>query len=648
MMSVVPNLFCCILIDIILLLFFLFVGHLVLSMFKRNDSDNVDNVYNSIFCRLLVGCVSTIVLYAMIRSICRTTLVAVVFLAICYLICSRRNKLVDLPSWFKQVTLFRFNLTVLLLLIVFLSIPFAAFVGLLMDVNGNMVFASNDYAFYAGIAGRLADSGMESTYLYDIDGCVPTLSFYHYFELWFAALVYAVFGIGAEYAFMLCAIPVLIAITILGAMGYVYSKTGKGLVSVIIALILLFIVPISIPLKHISISYDMVNALLLSKYAIVYALLVATLIEIRSKHWVEVYFLLSLISVVYLPTLPAIICVWISMSAFSIVKKKWDRKIVPFALIPIAVIPALYLLFGQSGNDLPEETGLLFQLKSVYGDKASYVRYVKCLLKGAIGFCLSYLVWFLLMLHPKCRLLAKRHWNIVVVLFIAIILTMVGTTILYFMENSGQLISVFWQSVLAVGIFSLIVECLVNVRYAPLFALLLVLCGGYFAITDVLKKTWKSYEMNQMYKAIEKEVGNKDASFAYVKNAADYKLYDAQFQLWSKNITYTIPLCEIRRFNSHYYPICLSIYEIPTPETPRDWLYYGTGVHISPFWLYVSQNDLSDNVDEAKLSFLSSNKIQYLIASPDNEWMTKVLLPMDTIIQVDGIEDCLIRLNWDK
>lgn len=620
---------------------FYFIGHLLLSFLHWGQR----NSFHKAFYKVLCGCICSVFVFAILKTRFQTILLVLIPLSLYFIYHLYRKGKISFDNCKQNIR--HIEPSSLLIYALVLLVPTTAFYLHLVNIHGDVVFPSNDYSFYAGVVSKIMNSGIETTDLYNLPGRNATPTFYHYFELWQSGLIVAATKTSAEYALLLCSLPILISITILGAIVIAFQATKNKLISVLLALLLIFIPLPNISWHPFNISVDLVGCLLLSKNAIVFALIIASLLEYRAQDYHLIFFPLSLLSVVFLTTLPAVLCLLTVLTIAIRFNKKHNNTIqlTPYIFIPLVCIPIFYYITRNTLSNCPIETSLFYQLTNVYSDSEGWIRLIKVIIKSCYFFLQSLIIWGLLLFIPGCFCFVKKHREKLVLLFTIAILTLAGTCIIFFMENSGQLFSMFWQPAFIIGIYVIIVHGIKAFSKAY-FVLIPLLCIViYYSYSLIEQRSSVLKELSDFHKILQKEL--KDSpTVVYMNDVEDYGRYDAQFQLWSKAITYTIPYPELRRCNNNYFPICISVFEIPKLETPKEWLYLGKAIYSSPFYQYVIQNDLKNDIDNAKYQYLKRNRIQYIMANPNNEWFNKVNLPIDTIFSSSDNQYNLIKLVW--
>ena len=213
------------------LLFFL-LGHFISLPFRLNSKDKP--IY-SVFSNTIIGLLTTITLFAVIKTNFNTIFLGVIILMISYVIYF---------FYFLPNNKFNFNvkkllpkyneLKVLLVLIFICLIYFFIQSSLFYNYPLNN-FPPMDFLFYASVIQCLGQYGIET-----INNVIYPFTYtdiatpYHYIDLWFATLYFYVFGVKSLEAYVVITTTILSSLLFIGMISIV-SKLTKSKYLIFIA-----------------------------------------------------------------------------------------------------------------------------------------------------------------------------------------------------------------------------------------------------------------------------------------------------------------------------------------------------------------------------------------------------------------------------
>jgi hypothetical protein len=144
------------------------------------------------------------------------------------------------------------------------------------------------------------------------------------------------------------------------------------------------------------------------------------------------------------------------------------------------------------------------------------------------------------------------------------------------------------------------------------------------------EKTW--------YK-IENELKNKKFTSAFILNSQ---------KINSFNHNLNIPLWNIRYFSTSYYPVPLSIFDLPSPDNFIEQSIHKKKQVKSEFFRFTLNQNLSHNIDSAKLLFLKQQEVDYLFVQKGNRWFpeNKRKLPVSDSILFEAESFDIFKLEW--
>jgi hypothetical protein len=650
-MDVIPSFFPYYFIALAVSVGFYAVGHCLFAFFAQKEKEP----YSAVFSRLTVGVIAVVTLFACLRTNGQTSLLGILFLSLYLLFIYLKDKEISFANWKRNILQWHFPaLGIFALLLLISTLPFYL---LLTDFNGQMLIPSNDYSFYATLSYKLANVGIESVNPHLSNFLQDSPSFYHYFELWFSALIYKIFGVSTMYAFLLVVCPVFVASTCLGALQLAKRLLQKNLlISFLISLAVLFVATFPLTIKSFSLNLfqDPTGTLILTKLGIVYVMVMWFFLQYKRENWEKNLLPFAFLSLLYSPTMPAIIVASLIFITILYLLKNIDLRqfgrLILLFLIPALYIPAFYALTSKAQpvevfDSYLKNEGLAFYLKEMYLNGDGIQTFIRTFIKSFLNITLSLLPWAVLfLLFIDWKNLLKRHKELLLLLGLFFIVGLTGANLIFMQENAIQLYANLNNTAIALSIFLAILLLLKKWNKLIYPLIILNLLGFYFSYDAITKRSSPADKV--FYNEIREELEGKNYTVAYIRDSLDYRQFDYQYQLWQKSINYTVPYPEIRRFSSSYTPVCLSIFDISV-ETPREVLYAASDIVSSPFYHFVYKEKLNNNITFAREKFLRENKIDYLIINKDNEWLKQANLPVRKVITGEKEKEQLVFFDWE-
>jgi hypothetical protein len=220
-------------INVFFLIFFFIIGHFFLSFLKNNQ--RVDRL---VFQKLLTGLIITITSYALIKSGFRSYLIAMIPLSIGFLWQFRQKiSLNFFKSKVRDINFRHFFVLVLINLAVFTLVFFSV-----QNFKGEY-FTLPDYPYYAGISEILMKTGIENgNWDIALNG-IKSYNFYHFFEMWFAALSMLFFNLKSLPALMLVAFSIFASLAVYSVYVILTEKSTFSIKAFFLSFTVLLVTP---------------------------------------------------------------------------------------------------------------------------------------------------------------------------------------------------------------------------------------------------------------------------------------------------------------------------------------------------------------------------------------------------------------------
>jgi hypothetical protein len=108
-----------------------------------------------------------------------------------------------------------------------------------------------------------------------------------------------------------------------------------------------------------------------------------------------------------------------------------------------------------------------------------------------------------------------------------------------------------------------------------------------------------------------------------------------------------IPYGDIRRFNSNYFPVPLSIFDSIPYVDINDISTHKTHMFNTPFYNFVKLKKMEKNLEKAKIDFILGNKINYIFAHRENRWFkrNKGNFKIEKVIEIKNYDYIIAKLN---
>lgn len=345
---------------LLVIIFAYILGYVIFRFFIKNDS--VD-----IFKNLFTGIIVSVTIYSIILTNIKTINIFIVFLGLIWYYIYKKKYSKDLRSTSIKFT---FNWNDLLYLCGLTLVLYIINVLTLINIKS---FSFSGYFwdtyFYSRVSQYL-NSGIENTYLeLNYINNNHEISFYHYFELWFAALISKVFDIPTYPSYILISYTVLQVSIFYGFLNLLKNKYKKLFVNMIFAFLMLyqfFIFKVLIDYLYNITHLEFLNSFykadgvgfsmtqwVLPKGLIVIMPIIFIFNEIKKQNHLNVVFLTLLLTIIN-----PVIGISLSIGYALLLLLELKFKAIPYLLIYVlfGLFYAFFLVFGIDNHILGEES----------------------------------------------------------------------------------------------------------------------------------------------------------------------------------------------------------------------------------------------------------------------------------------------------
>ena len=477
-----------------------------------------------------------------------------------------------------------------LLILSYFSFSFFVLNAQLLLEKGPYSSLHPDFSFYASVSEILAKTGIENRLIDTALEGEVSFSFYHYFELWFNALVSTLLDLTHLKVLMYVTIPAFASVMLLGVYELQQKLFGKyGLFKTnwkyLIPLSILFVFPFTISLRWmLSLGSNFtpwnpsIALNLPFKWIIVLSGFVFLFVDYKEKKLYNVLLIFGFISVVYPTTMVATLP---SLLLWFLFFRKQLPRVVLWDVIVTTLTIGLVMWRVSTFNTPPVASEMIASPSTLSLIKEYFLEENKSrlllLVKEPILRTLYVLVAFaplLALLWFKKDALKKHieaHYILVVLIGFIYLLSAGGIVLLEFSYNGDQLHrNIFYP--LFVLLFQMVVLYLLvdgkrNVRIAG-FTILLISMS--LNISGILNKVSTQQPVEtQNAEAIIKAMNTEDGKSMFIADTTYFH------NTRRKNFYFVLPGYNLRFDVANYFPHCLSMDRINL-ETEGDWFNLGT------------------------------------------------------------------------
>ncbi|MFT5019327.1 MAG: hypothetical protein ACI9CU_000708 [Polaribacter sp.] len=609
-----------------------------------------------LFVRMLIGLVSTTVLYAIVKSGGQTSLIPLVIFGVAAFLITPKS---TSPSTFKLTVLI--SKKQLLFVLSASCISFLLFLTLVLNFKtGQLRFLGAgeaaqfiDFPFTVRAGQLLNFCGIESisTNFFDTSQLRPTP--YHWLEIWFGALIYTVIPLNAEVLWSCVVNPVLFTTLLVGVYGLleriVGSKPFLGTVAFLILVVSGFGILYPSQVDFFSATLRAESILETPKYAIAYLFAIPVAEGMYNGRYKLLPYLFVLFGLSYLPIIPVA-----SMLSFAaIVLRVWsirenkNQAIKEFASWTTAYLLLaawFYWFYSNSQISYTAGSGASSGVLSMFNPVLSTKVFVHMLIQMFLTNIpyIAVLVGLLLIGKNWLSLketIAKRGPSLILVaLFYPT--SVLGYVMIYGMTNSVQVWTVSYQSlhyVMLVGLMGVAIyhhKLLVNV-----LAGLVILATTVFNF-NVNLGIGNEIASDELRKIQEFTSSQQEGitHFAYIGDARYGN--DGAGGLFDLSTDIFYPFRELGILTSPYSNACLSVFDIPLSSNLEQRAKQQRVLSHGPFYQYVEKQTDVENLSESDLAnykarFIQEFDVKFIVVPFDQELTTELANLVGEFIEVN-------------
>ena len=380
---------------------FYVVGTLLLWLTRVKPKKDI---FYEIFVRLIVGLVSVVSAYAIVKTRGNTILWGFLIIGVLYLLYAKKNNLF-LGEYCLENLLPNGKMVMLPLLVMFLlSIGFFLFQGAFFYAIPINNMPHGDYAFYATIASVLNDFGIEVS---DWQSVVlkgsTTPSPYHYFDIWLPLIFINILQGDTYEAFVVVTQSLYMSILAMGMIAVTRKVTENKLMQALSVLSIFFAGLLFVRILPQSSDFIFSNSCSL-KYLSVSMFVVWTVLAMleRKDGWYLPVLCLPVVNVITAPVAFTTIVMLLCMSVFK--SKQLKYLVLPLLSVFTVAVFIVLFYFLQAGESASGGMSFSTIFDSFAEDRSKPFK----IIFGAIAILLSVYVYYLL---PAVVVVISRKRN---------------------------------------------------------------------------------------------------------------------------------------------------------------------------------------------------------------------------------------------
>lgn len=595
---------------------FYLIGHL-LTGFLTISSLKGNNYFKNIFLKLSVGAIVVTALYALFMTGFQTVYLQLGLWGILFVLYKR-------PKMSPKIAFKKQELIQLMGCALFL-LPTILLACIQFGFDGSR-FVHWDTAFYGGIADSFNNYGVENANLAIIDKNMVAPQPYHYFEIWTAALLARFWFLTGTVATVFLLYPLLSAIIFIGIAGLILDVFNiKKTLAIILSFTILFVVPIS---YHVFIFTTIGGGYGFIKLIYLYIGLLLALYYRRNL--INFIFCLSLAALLFLTTFPTILG-GVSLFLFILLlqKKVGLKDFFKYISIPLLILLGIFIFYAFQKSGESKYGSALYL--DYYLNQRGYIRFMEIFFNRSVKYflaCLPFAVFYLFLWKKEYR---KKFSNAILIFFSLSLVGLFVSVLMHINLNSGQFFTntlyPLWAlyTLLAIVYFFKVVQLKKTHKYLLYIWIFFLIAIQIKPMTkewfDVLSR--REPLDTETYSFLQQEM-KLNSKVAYIYS----KRYYQEGSLSDLNFNFSIPFHSFRMLSDNYFPICISVHDIPL-STNYQKAYIGSTVTQSPFWLFVSKHKLENNITQAQVMFMKEYEIDFLITELDNTFDVSDLPVLD-------------------
>ncbi|MFN8295945.1 MAG: hypothetical protein U0T69_07095 [Chitinophagales bacterium] len=585
------------------------IGHLIISFVKIPSS----KPFVREFTKLSTGTFFIIAVYSIFQTSGITINIGLIFLSVFLLVYLKKNDhLHTVNDAVLKIISFQF-LPFFLLQLFVLIFAIAYLLWRIKEPFNNQSYNTfNDFYFYETVIEYLNKVGVEGNITDWYTTMPPVRDLYHFGELWYSAFYTLLTKQNSFISFYFIFFSHVLVIYFLGACSLIEVFIKPKSKITYIAAILIFItsgISLSLPFETIFTKGDWWNAGLLfqPKYFFTALFVFYSTILIRSKN-LDYIVLIGLATILACTVAaPAILLAIGSLLLLYTIMKKITLKEFIRHSIPILVILifiGVYTLWIRYLNNHAQQT-----VSKIADQPVSIIYYIKtainCFGGQFIKSMLSFFPFLILIgLSTGFKIKLTQNQKEITLLYLIIhVSSLLAYSIFFNRVDAVQLWSIVYLPFSAIVCFIILAGALTSeIRMAKIISVVIF----FFCLNQTHPYT--RYEIiDELFTAELKKI-YKGGNIVYFKSKNDYNGF------FSKSVNVAFPYQYLKKDYKDYYPVCLSIFEIPRSNE----LILSKGedliIRSSVFYRYVQseiKNNTYESIEKSQLNFINTFSIKY-------------------------------------
>ena len=621
-----------------------FIGQAILSMIDLR-LDRFTNLFFSLVCGIYVS----VTLYSIVLSK-GITFNLPPFLVLLGLICYYRRKF-EFNFYFKRFKMINYSDFIIISLVSFFyfliqtSYNFNIFTGEIKQISG-------DQLYYSFVGNFLSQFGKENRFINIENTKYLKLIPYHYGDSWLIAFFHSIFKFPAPYIYNYIVNPLLIFVYYIGCLAFIEKGLGQvKKIHIILIPLVVFFTSISMPIfdflpgrlyqwSLINLPKQGINFI---GFQFFFILLFQNKIKIALM-LTPIYFSL------YLVSLPVILssCFFLTLFYFSknVISIKETLSILTLYFFFATSIIAFYFVFGAKDSGTAQS---LSYLQIVGLNPLSYFKtFFNCFVGSLSLTIIGLSIYFFFLFFKTTLLSIVKNIDLVFPFCVFYFSSLFFYCLFNYHPDGAQ----FWYNVFfpILGSFFCFFIVLIfrKTKFSVLIFLFFTIINLFYNYSFNFEKIYSKQEIKNLNKQqsifygkaayyIRKE---KQPKFAFIKSfkSVDY---------FEKN-PYNGIFSGLSNINQSYFPVCLSVFEIPSSENiVRKGFEYNI-LKNTPFYSFVisqKNNNEFKSLEESQYAYLKKFKITFLEIEKNTKIPENIIHLVDTIIVNEYSKDKFVVLK---
>ncbi|MBL7926591.1 MAG: hypothetical protein JNK61_06725 [Bacteroidia bacterium] len=506
--------------------------------------------------------------------------------------------------------------------------------------NGNELplLPEGDALYYARLASKMAETGIENTNLYGNEGREP----YHYFDLWITATLIKFTKFNPYLILKLIVYPILLTILYAGYFLWACSKNLSKLNSALLALLLCFFSGFYL------LAFDKINyvndsvlffysAITYPKLLVIYIFIQAAFISYISKNNFNAITWLACLPLCFITVVPvysALLCILILLIALKLTSVKW-QQVLPAVFIVVFIL-IFYLLQPVSttiNGDKINSVDSFFSLKY-------FVTAFNIFLVTVAQFVIAYSIWIViaLWLLYKCADSAFKQATLMYCTGFAFALFI--WAVLHQIMDSVQLFFNFIIPATAIFCFYILLQ-VIEYKKKVFFAVALLLLGfrvlQFFHFngikTNPYSKTYTDY--------VSRQIDGKNMVAASIINGVSYD------RIFAKNTQFRVNDAYLYYINPTYK--CHAISVMDGYNAKGNKALEKLFVEQSVFYQFVQHQKATgvfQDIAQSQIDFIKEKKIKLVFVNKGSYVADSIIALADTTLTDTGTGETLLMLSY--